>query len=646
MMTPPPPADPPLAQSLEVTFDDWSEALECSATDCFGRRLATWNPAFESWEAIRTAGNNAEVCLHHADPDQRDAYWGRLVPGAPVDLRRTCITEETLHKLRECLQNRFGDADFLEAEFTQHANFLGAAFTRNARFSWALFAQGARFGGATFSQDTDFQGATFVQSVDFIGATFAKAAYFFETTFAKDANFYQARFAHGAHFNIASFAQDANFYDVTFAQGAYFNGATFREGWVAADLRCATDLSFLRARFDGPVDIRIQARNVNCTMTRWEHSVTLRLHGAHEINLAHRVAGRRAVTRLTLADMARSAEHPFLVLAPDPFLEPGEALDPEDALDGAQDVESAARAVVLENLSGTDTTRMVLTNVDVSRTDFVNVLNLDQIRLEGRCRYLRTPRPGWKRRSTWRRTARNIIAAEDTWRRTRTPQSSSTPVQVAPANATSVAAPASLAPVYRYLRKALEDGKDEPGAADFYYGEMEMRRLDVTRQRAERWLLTLYWAISGYGLRASRALCALLVVMSVSFALLLSFGIPAKETGTSTVGYISADAAVLADTGLKLPDSCTTDDPSRPKCQVVVTAGESVDPTVPTNALVDRFTAERAGKALEVVSSVSLFNADEQELTGWGKAIAFASRFLGALLLGLAALAVRNRVKR
>ena len=31
--------------------------------------------------------------------------------------------------------------------------------------------------------------------------------------------------------------------------------------------------------------------------------------------------------------------------------------------------------------------------------------------------------------------------------------------------------------LYRALRKGREDVKDEPGAADFYYGEMEMRRL-------------------------------------------------------------------------------------------------------------------------------------------------------------------------
>ena len=38
--------------------------------------------------------------------------------------------------------------------------------------------------------------------------------------------------------------------------------------------------------------------------------------------------------------------------------------------------------------------------------------------------------------------------------------------------------PGAVAVLYRALRKSREDAKDEPGAADFYYGEMEMRRHD------------------------------------------------------------------------------------------------------------------------------------------------------------------------
>jgi len=64
--------------------------------------------------------------------------------------------------------------------------------------------------------------------------------------------------------------------------------------------------------------------------------------------------------------------------------------------------------------------------------------------------------------------------------------------------------PDRLAVLYRALRKAQEDSKNEPGAADFYYGEMEMRRHDPHTPWAEQVILWLYWLVSGYGLRRLR----------------------------------------------------------------------------------------------------------------------------------------------
>jgi hypothetical protein len=55
-----------------------------------------------------------------------------------------------------------------------------------------------------------------------------------------------------------------------------------------------------------------------------------------------------------------------------------------------------------------------------------------------------------------------------------------------------------VADLYRALRKGREDGKDAPGAGDFYYGEMEMRRRSAPL--GERWILWFYWLVSGYGL--------------------------------------------------------------------------------------------------------------------------------------------------
>jgi hypothetical protein len=88
--------------------------------------------------------------------------------------------------------------------------------------------------------------------------------------------------------------------------------------------------------------------------------------------------------------------------------------------------------------------------------------------------------------------------------------------------------------LYRALRKGREDTKDEPGAADFYYGEMEMRRLArrpvnpigagrigaASRGRVERWILTAYWLV--YGLRAWRAVAGLAVVTAL-FAVAFHF---------------------------------------------------------------------------------------------------------------------------
>lgn len=59
---------------------------------------------------------------------------------------------------------------------------------------------------------------------------------------------------------------------------------------------------------------------------------------------------------------------------------------------------------------------------------------------------------------------------------------------------------------YRQLRAALEASKDYAGAADFYYGEMEMRLRGAERWSVERWLLWGYKWLAGYGLSAYRAL--------------------------------------------------------------------------------------------------------------------------------------------
>ncbi|MEU3186506.1 pentapeptide repeat-containing protein [Streptomyces sp. NPDC006923] len=180
--------------------------------------------------------------------------------------------------------------------------------------------------------------------------------------------------------------------------------------------------------------------------------------------------------------------------------------------------------------------------------------------------------------------------------------------------------PAQLAPVYRALRKSFEDGKDEPGAAVFYYGEMEMRRHDRTgTTRAERGLLHGYWLLSGYGLRASRALGWLAATMLLTIGLLMGCGLPKDSPKQEATGTVP------------------------PGGGRVIFEIDKADPQNPTG---DRFTGERFDKALNVTLNSVVFRSSGQDLTTTGTYFEMASRVIEPILLGLAVLAVRNRVKR
>jgi hypothetical protein len=143
--------------------------------------------------------------------------------------------------------------------------------------------------------------------------------------------------------------------------------------------------------------------------------------------------------------------------------------------------------------------------------------------------------------------------------------------------------------VVRALRKAQEDSKDEPGAADFYYGEMEMRRLASATPWGERVILTMYWLVSGYGLRGLRALAWLVALVVGLAGLLQAIGFNGSDPGFRDAVIYAAQSTISIASG--------------------------------NTALIEN--VSWAGEVLRIVL-----------------------RLAGPVLLGLALLAVRNRVKR
>ncbi|MEU8489496.1 hypothetical protein [Streptomyces sp. NPDC048641] len=194
--------------------------------------------------------------------------------------------------------------------------------------------------------------------------------------------------------------------------------------------------------------------------------------------------------------------------------------------------------VRMASMRGVDAAHLVLADVDLSGCLFAGTVHLDQVRLEGACTFGTVP-PAmhWRGGRPIRFTQRRTLAEEHHWR---AGQPRGVPGWNVAVFGAGGVGPLQLAPVYRALRKAFEDGKHEPGAADFYYGEMEMRRHADDIPRSERGLLTAYWALSGYGMRASRALAWLGTAMLVTIVLLMGLGLPKDAPEQAATGTVPA----------------------------------------------------------------------------------------------------------
>ncbi|MFD3480605.1 pentapeptide repeat-containing protein [Streptomyces sp. NPDC058695] len=513
-------------------------------------------------------------------------------------------------------------ASFSRVQFSGDARFDRAQFSGHTRFDEVQFSGDAGFGRVQFSGDAGFDRAQFSGAVWFDGSRFSSGASFGEVQFFGGTSFDRVQFSDDAAFDRAQFSGRTRFDEVQFSGRAGFSGAQFSgDVWfyrarfegvsVVGPLVCAGQVSLAAAVFSLPVTLEIAAREVSCARTSWESTATVRLRYA-DVDLSH------AVLAAPVAITVHAAEF-TTVGGPVP-----ESLLSTTAVSGPTNVR-------VTSVQGADAAHLVLTDTDLTDCLFSGAFHLDQLRLEGRTTFASTP-TGVRWRGLWptRWTRRRTLAEEHHWRAQNVGQPApssgaagslrqwrSGPHRLDP---TRPPGPEDVAALYRQLRKAFEDGKNEPGAADFYYGECEMRRHDTTgTAKGERRLLWPYWLLSGYGLRASRAFGWLLAAMSLTVLLLMSVGLPTHDPDPATTGAVH---------GSRISLHTSTPDPAL------------------HGGWLQRMTWARAEKATRVAINSVVFRSSGQNLTTAGTYIEMASRLFEPTLLALGALAVRGRIKR
>ena len=443
-------------------------------------------------------------CLVHATTRRRKAAFKEFTETAEFDARGVLITDALLEQILAAAPRdtedhpkfaaaRFaratfqGDARFDGVTFEAYTGFGGVTFQGIAAFERAAFQGDAAFYGATFQGAARFEGATFQGIAAFYGATFQDIAAFSLATFQTHAWFEGATFQTYAWFNGVTFQGDAEFGGATFQGAAGFEGATFQSNTAFDGATFRRDAKFVEVRFEQarqlgpllvygvlrpdaahfaqPIQIEVSTRGLSCQRTRFPAGVQFRLRGAQivlddaDLSSPSILAG---VDGLSDARLVRREQQLVQALR---------RLAPQAA------AELSARPRLL-SVQGANVAGLGLANVDLADCRFAGAHNLDRLRLESEVAF---PKAHVRLPWDWRR----MIAEERAWRAARS-ERWATP-QWWPAwlhepfgkEWPGVLSAGQIAGLYRALRKGREDAKDEPGAADFYYGEMEMRRHDL-----------------------------------------------------------------------------------------------------------------------------------------------------------------------
>ncbi|NTW41861.1 MAG: hypothetical protein HGA44_18600 [Cellulomonadaceae bacterium] len=492
------------------------------------------------------------------------------------------------------------------AEFTGVAGFNFVTFDGGASFGQAIFRDRADFGGAVFAGDATFRRATFDNRV------------FLKQARAGTLDFSEAHLKGHGGFNLWSCS-------TLTATGAVFEGDVTVRGEL-------DQIEFSRTAIHGQLEFELEAykaRIVSLAGAQVHSRVNLGIVRSEVFSLRGAVFNESFRVR-SESDWTSGVDlvtlRPGVVEFEGALSLAGASIGATLSVKGVRSASPGDAPMVsqLLSLDGADVRHLDLSEVDMTACVFGRAHGVDELSASGSVKW---PRSSGSRLSasrsviadevlvrsatgggSWAAMAKEIRDVERSWIGRIGERGASGAWQMEPV----VVAAGDVSASYRSLRHGLEARADEPGAADFYYGETEMRRLDRRRPFSERLILTAYWLVSGYGLRASRALISLILLLVLSSLLMHFAGFETQSTGLAVAAGGDQDSVAF----------------------------ERESTPAPAPGLADALW-------FSISESTSLLRSgSEVALTNVGRIVDLGLRLLGPVLLALIALAVRARVKR
>jgi hypothetical protein len=345
--------------------------------------------------------------------------------------------------------------------------------------------------------------------------------------------------------------------DVVVGEGAYFDGARFAAYVAISDLDAGSLLRFRDASFERDVNLTGVSALRLVSFARASFAGSVAVAGVTAIDLDLRRATFQHRVSLQLQDvpavtMFRAGFHRGLRLT---SAGPTRLDLVEVDLGAPSTIAAAAETVaafrledrpVLGRTLGTDLSQLRLSYVDLSQCSFTGAHNLDKLTVDDWHGWRVSPRSLWV---THRVTLADEHRAREHAR------------WDLPGDGAAVPSVDSVQGDYHALRSMMQDRKDQRAASDFYYGEMEMRRIGLWRAVRAQWrsgdrraglatlgewlLLCLYWLLSGYGQRAWRSFASLAVLVAAGSAALSRWGFQTPTGYAESLRYTLRAATTL-----------------------------------------------------------------------------------------------------
>ena len=381
--------------------------------------------------------------------------------------------------------------------------FRMIVFPAEVNFNSATFSEQVDFYGTTFSKQADFRGATFSEQADFTGVAFSEQANFIEVAFSKQADFTEATFSEQPIFFGAEFSKQAIFFRATFSKQADFRAATFSKwaNFIGAEFSKQAD--FYRATFSGQADFHGATFSGQANFYGAEFSEQACFSDA---TFSERVDFRAALFAGYIDFNSAS------FLAKTIFLGRTEENQRIPVFSNAE--------VAFKDVNIDPPDALIFKDADLSKCCFQGT-DLRQVELTG---------------VSWPKIGKRFGVYDE-----KVPLE--TGVTTRPWE--------HIERIYRQLKQNYEDQRDYERAGDFHYGEKEMRRQNKKTPFGLKFLLTLYWVISGYGERCIRPLiCAAILLVASTFGY-LALGIAPSQTAAPLTLTSPADWLRVALYGLQ-----------------------------------------------------------------------------------------------